>query len=164
MLGRSEVVRAYSDVPGRRAVWVDAWSAAGYLVPRAMLRHNGVDPERALAAQMFVGSYSGVIDALRARTADIGATFCPLEAAAPALVELPRDDASVSVIDVSDPIPPDAWCASSRLQSPLVDELRRLVLDATEGGAIAAAFGAAAFRPPDPAAYEMLSAALDDSP
>lgn len=62
-----------ASLHGARAAWVDPLSAGGYLLVAALLRSRGVDPERAFAAQAFLGSHRDVALAVLAGEADVGA-------------------------------------------------------------------------------------------
>ena len=157
----SPVVRDYPSLRGRRAVWVDRWSAAGYLMPRAMMRRKGVDPDCALASQTFVGTHANVMDALRAGTAEIGGTFWSPSVDSLPLPHALENEPDLVVIDVSEPIPADALCASTRLPTAKLEELRRLLFDPLVGAAIASTLGAQSFRTPDRSAYRALAVALE---
>jgi serine/threonine-protein kinase len=154
-------VRDYRAMRGCRAAWVDRWSAAGYLMPRAMMRCAGLDPDRVLVSQTFAGTHANVMDALRAGTADVGGTFWNRSLDGLLLPCLLDDEPDLVVIDVSEPIPADALCASPRLSIAQVGELRRLLLDPKRGRALASTLGAASLRTPDPSAYRTLVVALD---
>ncbi len=49
---------------GTTAAWVDRDAVAGYLLPVAYLKSQGVEPPRAFAAQHFTGSYRGALEAV----------------------------------------------------------------------------------------------------
>jgi phosphonate transport system substrate-binding protein len=62
---------------GVTAAWVDRDSVAGYLLPVAYLKSQGVEPPRAFSAQHFTGSYRGALEAVLSGTADVAGVFCP---------------------------------------------------------------------------------------
>jgi phosphonate transport system substrate-binding protein len=62
---------------GVTAAWVDRDAVAGYLLPVAYLKSQGVEPPRAFAAQHFTGSYRGALEAVLSGTADVAGVFCP---------------------------------------------------------------------------------------
>jgi serine/threonine-protein kinase len=64
---------------GARAAWVDPWSAAGCVVPRAELARLGHPPDRVLSEQLFVGSYDAAHDAVVAGRADVCAALCNVD-------------------------------------------------------------------------------------
>jgi phosphonate transport system substrate-binding protein len=61
---------------GGTAAWVDRDAVAGYLLPVAYLKSQGVEP-RAFAAQHFTGSYKGALEAVLSGTADVAGVFSP---------------------------------------------------------------------------------------
>jgi phosphonate transport system substrate-binding protein len=62
---------------GTTASWVDRDSVAGYLLPTAYLKAQGLEPSRAFFAQHFTGSYRGVLEAVLDGKADVTSVFCP---------------------------------------------------------------------------------------
>jgi phosphonate transport system substrate-binding protein len=75
LIGRRSDHLHLADLAGKRAAWVDPFSAAGYLLPRALLRSRGLDPDATLGAQRFAGSYRDALLALVAGTADVAPIF-----------------------------------------------------------------------------------------
>lgn len=59
------------------AAWVDRDAVAGYLLPVAYLKSQGVEPARIFAAQQFTGSYRGALEAVLSGAADVAGVFCP---------------------------------------------------------------------------------------
>lgn len=60
---------------GLKVAWVDPSSAAGHIVPKALLVENGIDPAGLFVQQDFAGSHDAVCRAVADRRSDIGATF-----------------------------------------------------------------------------------------
>ncbi len=131
---------------GRRAAWVDRWSAGGYLMPRRILRSKGIDPNTVLRAQASVMSYEAVLDCLRAGTADLGGIFGWRNQDG-SLWHLGAKDAELAVLAVSDPIPSDVLVMRADLPSDV-------------GDVIATAFARA--RPEDPPSRALLAALSAD--
>jgi phosphate/phosphite/phosphonate ABC transporter binding protein len=127
LLARPGLIRAWSDFEGKRAAWVDNWSAAGYVIPRRMMRERGISPDFTLKAQGFVGGYDAVFDALAAGTADVGASFCQIDASG-AIVRRPWTD-ELDVLAVSDAIPGDTFCAARTADALMVEDVRAALLD-----------------------------------
>ncbi|UJR82504.1 Hypothetical protein I5071_45690 [Sandaracinus amylolyticus] len=160
LLGRRGVVSSYEDVAGRRAVWVDNWSAAGYLVPRALLCERGVDPDLALRSQGFVGSYEAVLDALASGAADVGAAFCTVGADGEIVRRPWSDEHGVTVIDVSAPIPGDTLCASALLPDDVARAVRASLTDEVAAAPLAKLVGATRIAPGVHERYRGLERAL----
>lgn len=68
-------LRALADLRGKRVGWVDAWSAAGFVVPRIELARAGLDPTTTFAEESFHGSHDGAMRALVKGTCDVAATY-----------------------------------------------------------------------------------------
>jgi phosphate/phosphite/phosphonate ABC transporter binding protein len=126
LLARPGVIKSWSDFEGKRAAWVDNWSAAGYVIPRRLMRDRGVSPDLTLKAQGFVGGYDAVFDALASGTADIGASFCQIDARG-AIVRHPWTD-ELAVLAVSDAIPGDTFCAARTADALMVEDVRLALL------------------------------------
>lgn len=58
-----------------RAVWCDAWSMGGYLLPRGLLVNQGIDLETQLLNQRWLGSYTACFDSLNEYDSDLTASF-----------------------------------------------------------------------------------------
>ncbi len=72
-------IRTPVGLKGKRAAWVDPYSAAGYAMPRIQLAALGVDPRTAFASERFYGSHDAVVRAVLAGKADFGATYAGLD-------------------------------------------------------------------------------------
>ncbi len=153
-------IQSLADIRGKRVAWVDVWSAAGYLMPRSVIREAGLDPAQIFASQAFVGSHAAVLDALAEGRADLGATFCTLDERG-TLVAAPWSDRPGFVpVALSGAIPGDAICAAGELSlkdaeamvTPLID-----LADDAEGSALLRrVFGTPRFVGVDPSFYQVL--------
>jgi phosphate/phosphite/phosphonate ABC transporter binding protein len=76
----ASAIRTPADLSGRRAAWVDPYSASGYVVPRIQLHRLGVDPRTAFTEERFFRSHAAVVEAVLDRAADFGATYAGLDA------------------------------------------------------------------------------------
>lgn len=74
---RSGARLSMEKLKGTTAAWVDRDAVAGYLLPVAYLKSQGVEPTRTFTAQQFTGSYRGALEAVLAGTADVAGVFCP---------------------------------------------------------------------------------------
>ena len=155
LLARVDRVRSFRDVIGKRAAWVDPWSAAGYVVPRSMLRRRGIDPDRCFSAEAFLSSHEAVLEALLSDRADVGASWC-------ALGLTPHGPwlhhPQVHVLDTSGELPPEVLCASPTVLDATPGLATRLVT--SMGSDLARALGLEGFDPHDDARYEALALEL----
>ncbi len=65
------------SLKGTTAAWVDRDAVAGYLLPVAYLKSQGVEPARTFTAQHFTGSYRGALEEVLSGAADVAGVFCP---------------------------------------------------------------------------------------
>lgn len=68
-------LRALSDLRGKRVAWVGRDSSAGYVLAAHALHESGIAP----GWESFEGSHAAVVQAVAAREADAGATFCSMD-------------------------------------------------------------------------------------
>jgi len=153
------------ELHGLRVAWLDPWSAAGYLVPRCMLRAAGVEPDRTFAAQAFHGSYDAITRALLDGSADVGAMFCRVGANGEIMAGAWNDDPRIKPIAVgAEPVPGDTICVTATLS---VDDARTAIERFIEAVAVPQAapifrevFGTDRFVAANASRYEGLEAAL----
>lgn len=132
--------KSVAELRGRRAVWVQRESAAGYLVPRMHLAAQGLDVLRFFARELFVHSHSAVVDAIVHGDADVGATYCHerSEGDAPRVVRGPwmdedgRSQRPIEVLTTFGPIPNDALVGSNELSASTRSAVTRWLLDPTD--------------------------------
>lgn len=126
--------RSIGDLRGRRAVWVQRDSAAGYIVPRMHLAGHGIDVLRYFSRELFVHSHPAVVDAIVNGEADVGATYCHVDAANKVVRGAWLDDESrnvrpIEVLATFGPIPNDALVGSNELSASARSSLTRYLLD-----------------------------------
>jgi len=160
ILGRRGAADSWDDLRGRRAVWVDPWSTAGYLVPRWMMRSRGLSPDEDFASQGFLGSHGAVIEALRAGTADVGATFCAVDPQGN-IIERPwRDHDPFTVIGLSAPIPGDTICAAHDLTDELTQLITKSLVSLPPNAPLPQMLGASQLVKTDPSRYDTFAVAI----
>ena len=159
--------KTLEELRGRRAAWVERDSAAGYLVPRMHLAAQGFDVLRFFARELFVHSHSAVVDAVLGGDADVGATFCNVDASGAVIESAWQDDRGqvvrpIEVLATMGPIPNDAIIASAGLPTSARTALTRWLLNADERcrDAFERLLGSGDFRVPAPDHYEVLRHAL----
>jgi ABC-type phosphate/phosphonate transport system substrate-binding protein len=86
---RSALFTRRADAPGMaglkglRAAWLDQHSLAGYVLPRGVLRHQGVDPDTCFSRQKFLGSFEACVDAVLNGKVDVSSTYATSASASP---------------------------------------------------------------------------------
>lgn len=160
--------KTLAELRGRRAAWVQRDSAAGYLVPRMHLAAQGFDVLRFFSRELFVHSHIGVIDAVVAGEADVGATFCNVDGASGRVLRSGWQDEhgqsirAVEALATMGPIPNDAVVAATELPAAARSALTRwlLTLDGRAKQIFEGMLGSGDFRLPADNHYEMLRHAL----
>lgn len=165
--------KTLAELRGRRAAWVQRDSAAGYLVPRMHLAAQGFDVLRFFARELFVHSHTGVIDAVVAGDADVGATFCSVDPVTGKVARSVWQDDNgnnirpIEAIATMGPIPNDALVAATAMPAGARSSLTRWLLalggspDSLRAKKIfEGLLGSGDFRIPASNHYEMLRHAL----
>lgn len=156
LLGRTGVVDRIEQVRGKRAAWVDKWSAAGYLVPRALLVERGIDPDRELASQGFLGSYDAVLEALADGSAQVGGAYCAMGARGRLARSAWSKDHPVTVLGIRGPIPGEAICGRPDLEIATGLSAVRGLTDGERSARFRALLGASKFVLANPKVYDPL--------
>ncbi len=153
-------IQSLDDIRGKRVAWVDVWSAAGYLMPRSVMREAGIDPEQVFASQTFVGSHAAVLDALHEGRAEVGATYCSLDETGNLVAAPWSDRPDVRPIALSGAIPGDAICAAGELHledaEAMIQPLVALSAEPEGSELLSRIFGAGHFVEVDPSYYQAL--------
>jgi len=68
-------IKTLDDLKGKVMCWVDPNSTSGYIVPRIMLKANGIDPDKDFAKTVESGSHNNVVTAVYNGDCDAGATY-----------------------------------------------------------------------------------------
>jgi ABC-type phosphate/phosphonate transport system substrate-binding protein len=160
--------RSIAELKGRRAVWVQRDSAAGYIVPRMSLASQGIDVLRYFAREIFVHSHPGVIESIVSGDADVGATYCHVDAATNKVIrgawldDTGRSLRPIEVLATFGPIPNDALVGSNDLSATARASLTRSLLDPEPRikELFGKLLGSGDFRVPSAAHYDSLKHTL----
>jgi len=68
-------IETLQDLKGKVMCWVDPNSTSGYIVPRIMLKANGIDPDNDFAKTIEAGSHNNVVTQVYNGDCDAGATY-----------------------------------------------------------------------------------------
>jgi len=68
-------IKTFADLKGKKFCFVDPNSTSGYIVPRIVLKANGIDPDKDLAAVINAGSHDKVGIAVYNGDCDAGVTY-----------------------------------------------------------------------------------------
>jgi len=68
-------IKSFADLKGKTFCFVDPNSTSGYIVPRIVLKANGIDPDKDFKASQNAGSHNNVAIAVYKGDCDAGVTF-----------------------------------------------------------------------------------------
>ncbi len=124
-------VKTLQDLRGKKFAFVDPASASGYLFPAALLKKNGIDPDRFFSQVVFAGGHDRVVLAIYGGSADAGATFGDpdnptFEARDRVVKQYPDVREKVKILMYTDPIPND----TVTFRRDLPDEVREKTIKA----------------------------------
>lgn len=68
-------ITTLADLKGKSMCWVDVNSTSGYIIPRIMLKANGIDPDKDFSKTVESGSHNNVVTAVYNGDCDAGATY-----------------------------------------------------------------------------------------
>jgi len=119
------------DIRGQRIAFVDPKSASGYAYPRLLLKKAGINPEKDLKEQLFLGTHSNVVEAIISGSIKVGATYSEA-----------IDDAKNRGLDVdklvylarTPPIPKDCIAARPGLNMEICTNLKKAFLEYKDRG------------------------------
>lgn len=154
-------LQTMDDLKGKRAAWVDPWSAAGYVIPRVRMRLAGVDPTTLFGTEVFYGTHSAAVRALVAGGADVAATYARVDdtgkVTGGAWTEIGVD---VRVLATFGEIPADVIAVKAALRPELRDRISAALISGSKKkkvrGIIGSVFGADELGPVDAERYEVL--------
>jgi phosphonate transport system substrate-binding protein len=147
------------DLRGAKAAWVDPESASGYIIIRAWMLSQRIDPAVAFSDEKFVGTHEAVVEAVVRGDADVGATYAHVDPFTQAVYASAWGRAPVQVIALAGPIPSDVISASKRLSQQMLAKLQSAFVHNTDrrfGYVCRGVFDAQGFEPANPPHMEML--------
>ncbi len=68
-------IKNLSEAKGKTFAFTDPGSSSGYVYPKMLLVSKGIDPDTYFSKVFFLKKHDKVIDALRKKTIDLGATY-----------------------------------------------------------------------------------------
>jgi phosphate/phosphite/phosphonate ABC transporter binding protein len=159
-------VRSIPDLANRKAAWVDAWSAAGYVIPRLRLRIAGVDLSTLFSEEHFYGTHSAAVRAVIDGEADVAGTYARTDGKGEVVdgpwTQIPG--ARVRALVTFGEIPADVIgvgpSVSSEMRTRLVEALSSASKDEGRRAMIKQLFGADGFGDVDTASYDGLRSAI----
>jgi phosphonate transport system substrate-binding protein len=158
-------IKSLADLRGKAMCWVDPLSTSGYLMPRILLKANGVDPDQDFAQVMNAGSHSDVVRAVYNGDCDAGATY--VDARSAVEMDMPDVKEKVVVLATTAKIPNDNVSVVKDLPADLKEKIRQALLEiaASEEGkqALQTVYGIEGLEKVDDSFYDEFRAQLSAS-
>jgi phosphate/phosphite/phosphonate ABC transporter binding protein len=162
IVGQDSRLSKPSSLVGKRAAWVDRYSASGFVVPRVKLARLGIDPRIAFPSERFLGSHADVVRAVGAGEVDFGAVWAnPGPRVTGPWAKTASD---VRVLATFGNIPPDVIAARADLDVSIrklvVRAIKNLDKDRGKLWLVRDVFGTDSFFRPEIELYEPLHEAV----
>jgi len=127
-------IKTLADLKGKVMCWVDPNSTSGYIIPRIMLKANGIDPDTDFANQIEAGSHNNVITQVYNGDCDAGATYA--DARSSVEKNIPDVKEKVVVLATTTDIPNDNVSFAKDFPADLRDKIVNALLEiaATDEG------------------------------
>ena len=105
-------IASVGQLRGARVAWVDRQSTSGYLVIRAWLRSQNINPDTTFSTESFHGSHTAVVEAVLGGAVDVGACYAHVDWDTMMVTSAGWGSARVQVVALAGPIPADVLAAS----------------------------------------------------
>lgn len=99
-------ISSLEDLKGKVMCWVDPNSTSGYIIPRIMLKANGIDPDTDFSKTVEAGSHNNVVAQVYNGECDAGATYADARSSIEA--DFPDVKDAVVVLATTADIPNDS--------------------------------------------------------
>lgn len=120
-------IKKLADLKNRTMCWVDPNSTSGYIIPRMMLKANGIDPDKDFKKTVEAGSHNSVVMAVYKGECDAGATY--IDARNNIQKDYPDVKAKVAVLAVTPDIPNDNVAFTKNFPKELRDKVTKALLE-----------------------------------
>ena len=131
-------IKSYADLKGKTFCFVDPNSTSGYIIPRIVLKANGIDPDTDFKATQNAGSHNNVAIAVYKGDCDAGVTYVNVltDTSANLAAQYPDIAQKVTPFAVTDKIPNDGMQVIKGLDPKLRDVIVEgmLAMAADPGG------------------------------
>ena len=158
--GADTGIKSFADLKGKTFCFVDPNSTSGYIVPRIILKANGIDPDADFAATQNAGSHPNVAVAVYKGDCDAGVTFINVLTDASANLQATYPDITdkVTVFAVTDRIPNDGMqfikSLDPKLQAVIVEGMMAMVQDPGGKAVLKSLYNYDAFQQVEPNFYD----------
>ncbi|MBN1583550.1 MAG: phosphate/phosphite/phosphonate ABC transporter substrate-binding protein [Anaerolineae bacterium] len=120
-------IESLADLKGKVMCWVDPNSTSGYIIPRIMLKANGIDPDKDFSKTVEAGSHNNVITQVYNGECDAGASFA--DARSSIEEDYPDVKEKVLILATTTEIPNDSVSFAKDLPADLRDQIINALLE-----------------------------------
>ncbi len=158
--GADSGITKLADLKGKTFCFVDPNSTSGYIVPRIILKANGVDPDKDLKQTINAGSHPNVAIAVYKGQCDAGVTYIDVltDAATNLQGQYPDITTKVKIFAVTDRIPNDGVqyvkTLDPKIQAITTDALLAMSKDPGGKAVLASLYTINAFQKIDATFYD----------
>src|SRR5512133_1021720 len=153
-------IKSFADLKGKTFCFVDPNSTSGYIVPRIILKANGIDPDTDLKASVNAGSHPNVVIGVYKGDCDAGVTY--IDAITDPVANLPAKypDIATKVVPfaVSDKIPNDGMQLLASLdptiQTAITDGMLAMAKDPGGKAVLKSLYNYDSFQKVEPTFYD----------
>ena len=144
------------QLKGHSFSFTDPESTSGYLIPKAALLKQKIDPDRDFSQILFLGHHDANVLAVKKRTVDAAAVSSNVLKSL--LAKGIVDEDEIKILFTSDPIPQSVWAYRDGLSADLMAQVKQAFFNAhIESGALGIyAKDVNRFLPRDDAAYDII--------
>ncbi len=159
-------IKSYADLKGKTFCFVDPNSTSGYVIPRIVLKANGVDPDKDFKAATNAGSHPNVATAVYKGDCDAGVTYIDVltDATTNLKAQYPDIADKVKAFAVTDQIPNDGVQFVKDLDPKIKDAavagLMAMVNDPGGNAVLRGLYTINGFQKVDPNFYDAFTAVL----
>lgn len=153
-------IKSFADLKGKTFCFVDPNSTSGYIVPRIVLKANGIDPDKDFKATQNAGSHNSVAIAVYKGDCDAGVTYINILTDSVANLAKTYPDISTKVTIFADTarIPNDGMqfikSLDPKLQATIVDGMMAMAADPGGQAVLTSLYNYNAFQKVEPNFYD----------
>jgi phosphonate transport system substrate-binding protein len=164
--GADKGITSFADLKGKSFCFVDPNSTSGYIVPRIILKANGIDPDADFSATQNAGSHPNVAIAVYKGDCDAGVTFINVltDTSANLAATYPDIATKVTVFAVTDKIPNDGMqfikSLDPKLQAAITEGMLAMAQDPGGKAVLKSLYNYDSFQQVQPDFYNDFAAVL----
>jgi phosphonate transport system substrate-binding protein len=159
-------IKSFANLKGKTFCFVDPNSTSGYIVPRIVLKANGIDPDTDFKATQNAGSHPNVAIAVYKGDCDAGVTYIDVltDAATNLAATYPDIATKVTVFADTDRIPNDGMqfikTLDPKFQAVIVEGMMAMANDPGGKAVLKSLYAYDSFEKVDPTFYNDFAAVL----